>query len=56
MGTSAAQNISGILNMDPGELSMAPLEILSIAITNPATKIVIQGDTLRNVQIVMATV
>ena len=51
--SSGGQNISGTLNMDPGELSMAPLEILSIAITNPATKIVVQGDTLRVIQMIV---
>ena len=50
MAHSGGQNISGMLNMNPGELSMAPLEIIYVAITNPATKTVVQGDTLRIVE------
>jgi hypothetical protein len=51
--TSRGQNIFGTLNMDPGELSMAPLDIISISITDPATKTVVQGDTLRRIEMVV---
>jgi hypothetical protein len=53
LGTSGGQNVSGMLNMDPGELSLAPLEILSITITDPASKTAVQGDSLRRIEMVV---
>ncbi len=54
-GTSDGQNISGTLAMDPGELSLAPLEILSITFNDPIfpAKRVVQGDTVRYIQMLV---
>jgi len=48
-GNSGGQAVSGVLLMDPGELPIAPLEILSLAIvdTTSPSKRFVQGYTIR---------
>jgi hypothetical protein len=48
-GNSGGQLISGRLMMDPGELSMDPIDIISVTITAPLPKRYVQGDTITTV-------
>ncbi|MEE9118342.1 MAG: Ig-like domain-containing protein, partial [Calditrichia bacterium] len=48
IGTSGGIDISGTLNTNPGELSIEPLDILSINIVG--TTVITRGDTLQNVE------
>jgi hypothetical protein len=46
-GTSGGSTVSGELQTGPGELSISPLDIRSVAILHPASKTISRGDTLQ---------